>query len=911
MATAPDFESRPQKRARTQDSPAVETRQPGLFAPFRALGFVTNSVPPAIQTRAQKGAVDAPRIHIATCLGRAWALWEGGKMGLLFVGPDAPHDISSIALNGDEVWVASGPFVAQYMRGKETLRLENPLESNLSSILVFGPILLALTEDGKRLLLWDLTDRALKSMITFENGFTASRMMHPATYLNKILVASEEGSMQLWNIKTQKCIFTFEPAMLRQRLDTRNPGTITCFAQAAIDVVGIGFSTGELSVYDIQANELITRFVMDGGPLRAVAFRNGDKVVATANSAGHIAFWDLEEGHLLHILRGAHDSAVTHLEWIPGHPVLVSSGEDNAVKQWTMDSPTAPPRLLKFRSGILPRHGKALLSAAQGDRAVRLTSVVRDARSAELSQGPGLTKKSASLSTSVAALKLPAVTRLSASTNRARDWDNLLTAHKDEPFARSWSVSNMRLGQHVFAIPKKDDVSRGVVTAVHVSPCGNFSIAGAANGSITAWSIQSGLLRRSYTLPKAPPARKGVPSTRSISGLAIDALNRSVIASTLDGQIVFFDFHSGAVQNTLNIKSSVDQIELQTDSNLLAAVCGDRVVRIIDIETHRVVRELPCRDRIRDLTWSADSRWIVVACYDRVIRTFDVPSGRLVDVFKTPDVPTSIALSPTGDFLATTHANRAQYADVPLRTVNEDEVVEFAIPSVQGQAEEEALEALTSLTLQDSQAVFESPNQLADELVTLTLLPRAKWQTLLNLDVIAQRNKPKEAPKAPEQAPFFLPTLPGVEHRFAIETPETPPSRRLRAGATSSAESEFVRRLAAEEVEGDHEDFFQYTRDLSAAALDLEIRTGLVRLPVLVRFIQALGARLRVRRDFEAVQAMIGVLLRVHGEIIIENAEELQKPLEMLREVQRKESARVLELTNQALGTLMFVQAAP
>ena len=49
------------------------------------------------------------------------------------------------------------------------------------------------------------------------------------------------------------------------------------------------------------------------------------------------------------------------------------------------------------------------------------------------------------------------------------------------------------------------------------------------------------------------------------------------------------------------MKSSVDQIELQADSNLLAAVCGDKVVRIIDFETHKVVRELPCKDRIRDL----------------------------------------------------------------------------------------------------------------------------------------------------------------------------------------------------------------------------------------------------------------------------------------------------------------------
>lgn len=57
-----------------------------LFAPFRALGLITNHVPFVLQTRSFKGATDGPRIHILTCLGSSWAMWEGGKMTLLFVG---------------------------------------------------------------------------------------------------------------------------------------------------------------------------------------------------------------------------------------------------------------------------------------------------------------------------------------------------------------------------------------------------------------------------------------------------------------------------------------------------------------------------------------------------------------------------------------------------------------------------------------------------------------------------------------------------------------------------------------------------------------------------------------------------------------------------------------------------------
>ena len=66
--------------------PETVSKEPRLFAPFRALGLITNHVPFVLQTRSHKGATDGPRLHLLTCLGKAWAMWEGGKMGLLFVG---------------------------------------------------------------------------------------------------------------------------------------------------------------------------------------------------------------------------------------------------------------------------------------------------------------------------------------------------------------------------------------------------------------------------------------------------------------------------------------------------------------------------------------------------------------------------------------------------------------------------------------------------------------------------------------------------------------------------------------------------------------------------------------------------------------------------------------------------------
>jgi hypothetical protein len=102
------------------------------------------------------------------------------------------------------------------------------------------------------------------------------------------------------------------------------------------------------------------------------------------------------------------------------------------------------------------------------------------------------------------------------------------------------------------------------------------------------------------------------------------------------------------------------------------------------------------------------------------------------------------------------------------------------------------------------------------------------------------------------------------------------------------------------------ESFFAYVKTLSPAALDLELRS-LVTLDQLRLFLGALVGRLSSRRDFEAVQTLQNVFLRMHGETIIAN-EELRSSLETLNQTQRNESEKVLELLASSLGTLGFVR---
>ncbi|KAJ8472717.1 hypothetical protein ONZ45_g16551 [Pleurotus djamor] len=896
-----DDNPQPRKRARqTQNNQNkdVKSHQNRLFVPFRALGLVTNHVPCVLQTRSFKGATEGPRLHILTCLGSSWALWEGGKMTLLFVGPEASSPITSLAMDGDFIWASSAQHVIKYLRGKEVQRITNPLGTDLSFITIFADQLISLPEDGRKTANQISCVSELSTQVSFEPDFLAASVLHPATYLNKVLVSSHQGSMQLWNIRSQTCIYKFTLPQLCSNVSSSGPSTsITALTQSpAIDVVGVGFSSGEISVYDIRADERLLRMFMDGGKVTALGFRSdGQPIMASASSSGHLAIWDLNAGgKLLHMVRGAHDGSISTVEWVPGQPLLVTSGEDNSVKQWLFDSPTAVPRVLKSRSGHqAPPHliryygddGKQLLTASR-DRSLRCTSVVRDSRSFELSQG-SLAKKASSRSIPLTSLKYLPVTSLSYSTTRAKDWDDVLTVHSEDSFARTWSLLAKRSGKYTF---KAYDGEKGKGKAA--APVGS------AKASSSAKNVR-----------------------RSITGLATDALNRVVIASTLDGTLNWFDFHQAKLDHTLILPAVVISITLHRDSGLIAAVCDDMVIRVIDIETRRIVREFGgFKGRILDITFSPDSRWLVTTSLDSIIRTFDLPSGCLIDAFRTSSVATSVAFSPTNGFLATSHldsvgvylwANRAQYAEMTFKSIQESDIAEASLPSMQAAAEDDALESLSALNIEETPAdPFTTPAQLDGDLITLTLLPRSRWQTLLNLEVIQQRNKPKEPPKAPEQAPFFLPTLPGVEHRFAIEpTPKDDDgdkkTRRLER-SVAHLESHFVKQLSREEQSGDYEVFFNYMKTLSPAAIDLELHS-LTSLSDIRLFFNALRQRLLSHRDFEAVQTIMCAFIKIQGDIIVANSE-LRDELVALKEVQEKESQRILELLASSLGTLSFLR---
>ena len=372
------------------------------------------------------------------------------------------------------------------------------------------------------------------------------------------------------------------------------------------------------------------------------------------------------------------------------------------------------------------------------------------------------------------------------------------------------------------------------------------------------------------------------------------------------------------------------------NSDLIALSCDDGSIRVLDITTRKLIRELwasrsHAELQTLDYTFSNDGRWIISAASDSTIRVWDLPTGHLIDAMKLPRKCNTVAFSPSGEFLATgldgevgVHiwTNRTLFTHVSTRQITENDIAIVSAPTVSGEGGVAVVEAATEEQQEDEEhdeTTVPIMDQLSDKITTLSLVPKSRWQTLLHLDVIRARNKPQEAPKAPEKAPFFLPSLGQNQVAGAdgsVLAPQEPTSRISSSALASrstaaTSTNEFTRLLAQATQTSEYAPLLSYLSSLPPSAADIAIRTLDTTEPYteLRTFIQALTARLRERRDYELVQAWMSVFLKLHGDTVVKS-KELVDGLKKWQEEAKRERERVGGLVGYSVGVVGWVRSA-
>ncbi|XP_004513123.1 U3 small nucleolar RNA-associated protein 21 homolog [Cicer arietinum] len=878
----------------------------GIFEPYRAIGCITSTVPFSVQRLGTE-------TFITVSVGKAFQIFNCAKLTLSLVGPQLPKKIGALASYRDYTFAAYGNTIGVFKRAHQVATWTSH-NAKVKFLLLFGEHIISLDVEGN-MFLWafkGIEDNLVPfAHIMLDPKFSPTCIMHPDTYLNKVLIGSEQGLMQLWNISTKKKIFEFK--------GWDSPITC-CVSSPALDVVAVGCTDGRIHVHNIRYDEELVSFTHSTrGSVTALSFStDGQPLLASGGSSGVISIWNLEKKRLQSVVREAHDGAITSLHFFANEPVLMSASADNSIKMWIFDTSDGDPRLLRFRSGHSApplcikfyANGRHILSAGQ-DRAFRLFSVVQDQQSRELSQRH-VSKRAKKLRVKEEEIKLKPVIAFDCAEIRERDWCNVVTCHMDTAQAYVWRLQNFVLGEHILNPCPENPTP---VKACAISACGNFAILGTAGGWIEKFNLQSGIHRGAYI---DMSESRSCAHDGEVVGVACDSTNTLMISAGYQGDLKVWDFKERSLKSRWEIGCSVVKIVYHRYNGLLATVADDLTIRLFDVVALRLVRKFEGHtDRITDLCFSEDGKWLLSSSMDGSLRIWDVILARQIDAIQV-DVPiTALSLSPNMDVLATTHVDQnGVYLWVSQAMFSSSsnvdsyasgkEIVSVKLPSISSTEDTQVEHSgeLVNASQPKNATTFPTQDKQIPDLVTLSLLPKSQWQSLINLDIIKVRNKPIEPPKKPEKAPFFLPSVPLLSGEILFEPGKVSleekdvkdEEKQTNKARLDTPQSRFLYLLQSIDETDSYAAFTDYIKGLSPSTLDMELRMLQIiddddeqqedgkrpELTWIEHLLDYFIFELSSRNNFEFLQAVIRLFLKIHGDTIRKHSHLQEKARKLL-----------------------------
>ncbi|KAG7314833.1 hypothetical protein KOW79_022136 [Hemibagrus wyckioides] len=889
---------------------SVGKKGSAIFSGFRALGLYSNHLPHVVRFHKKHR-----EFYVVTAVGQCFHTYNVKKLGIVAVSNALPEDIACLAADRMLVYAGHGKVISAFAKNTEVVHTYEGHQADVHLLLPFGDHLISVDKDNA-VIIWDVESEDVYLQISFDRStFEVGAVMHPSTYLNKILFGSSQGSLQLWNVKSNKLLFTF-------------PGwgsAVTVLQQTpAVDVVGVGLASGQIVIHNIKFNETLMKFQQDWGPITALSFRtDGHSVMAAGSPVGHIGLWDLEDKKLIGQMRDTHTTAIAGLTFLHGEPLLLTNGADNAIRVWIFDVAGGEGRLLRFRMGhsappTMIKHydqsGQNILSASQ-DRSLQSFSTVHERFNKSLGHGSFTKKKAKKKGVTYDTAKLPPITAFASETARQGDWDGIVACHQGFVLTTTWNYRKGSMGAHRLE-PERFNKNRALnvhATAVDITSCGNFAVIALSSGHIDVYNMQSGLHRGQYGQDRA--------HSGPVRGVSVDALNQLMVSAGADGLLKVWKFKSKELLNTHSLQASPSSTLLHRDSGMLAVAVDDFTISIFDMEMKRVVRHFSGqRGQINDMTFSPDGRWLITASMDCTIRTWDLPSGSLVDCFLVDTAAVSISFSPTGNVLASAHvdslgiylwSNTTLCSLVSLRPLPAD--YEPTVVMLPGTCPSKDDEEEVSEPESSEMDEYVSPAQLDEQLVTLSLLPDSRWKNLLNLDIIKKRNKPKEPPKVPKAAPFFIPTVPGLVPQFALPDKSSEEQSKVFNFGVLAQKSNFYLQLEEALDSNLYEAAVRHLKELGPSAVDTELRSLAPDMGgnvcVMQSFLRMISSMLKQKQDFDLAQAYLALFLKLHLRLIAEQPVLMQETENVLELLERTWTS-IQTLLNQNMCLLSYIKSA-
>lgn len=129
---------------------------------------------------------------------------------------------------------------------------------------------------------------------------------------NPVFIVSELCFFSVWNIR----IFQLKHLGFR-------------FSLRFFFLVIVAFSCLSFNIWEVNKDNKQTFWT---SVFFFFFWADGHPVMAAGSPIGHIALWDLEEKKLMCQMEDAHSTAIAGMSFVPGEPLLITNGADNAIR---------------------------------------------------------------------------------------------------------------------------------------------------------------------------------------------------------------------------------------------------------------------------------------------------------------------------------------------------------------------------------------------------------------------------------------------------------------------------------------------------------------------------------------------------------------------------------------------------
>ncbi len=461
----------------------------------------------------------------------------------------------------------------------------------------------------------------------FRGGDVLTRpAFHPGG--DRLAVASFDGSVKVWDTKTNRLLQSFE-AHDGRVYDVEYSPDGKRLATAGHDKTVI--------VWLAESGNPLYRLEGHQDQVRSLAFSSNGKLLVSAGWDGTVRVWEVATAKCLKVLKG-HKGKVYDAAFSPDGKRIVSVGEDKTLRLWKLPRGKPVQKIIGHKKAVfaVAYSGDGRWVASAGDDfVVRLWKPDAKRPAAHLkghtdgvvslafspdghwlaSAGYDRTVRIWDVATGTCRLSIDGHNGFVNGVVFSQEGDRIASAGYD----RTAKVWRLRPGRALVTFKGH----KGTIYGVAFSPDGKWLASSGWDKTVRIFDTRRGKTR--FVL-------RG--HTDVVDGVTFSPDGRWVASASRDKTARLWNPRTGEPLRIFEgHKDVVYYAAFSPDSELIATARTDQTVRVWDPETGRQLLVLTGhKDGIGGLTFSSSKRWLASAGYDKTVRIWDPRNGELLKV---------------------------------------------------------------------------------------------------------------------------------------------------------------------------------------------------------------------------------------------------------------------------------------